>query len=334
MTPALAAQNWDAAALVRLDAHGALARAAERVVHGFRTSRSGAYDGQFYWAIAVDPLATGAVGRAVDKPSYRYGHPLYGWLAWLLSGGRARYAAGALAAIGIAAMAAAAVLASHIARMHGRTGWEGLLVALSPGLLVAANHDLAEPLAAALMLAAVAAYLARRRVAAWILLALLPLAKEPLLVVLAAVVACELLARRRRSAGLYATAAAPSLLWWSYARIHLGAWFVSGGSALAWPLTGWADSLLEPRAAASIPLQLLVLGLVVWGLVEAVRRRDAVAVAFVGLGCVVLCLASNATVAVTTAARNSAFALSLLPAVIGAARAHRPLTRRLKHRPS
>ena len=56
---------------------------------GFRGVHSAGYDGQFYWGIAVDPLALGSVHRYFDKPSYRYGHPLYGWLGWLVSGGQA-----------------------------------------------------------------------------------------------------------------------------------------------------------------------------------------------------------------------------------------------------
>jgi hypothetical protein len=39
--------------------------------------------------IAVDPLALASVHRYFDKLAYRYGHPLYGWLGWLLSAGQA-----------------------------------------------------------------------------------------------------------------------------------------------------------------------------------------------------------------------------------------------------
>ena len=50
--------------------------AARTVDPHFHTVHPGAYDGQFYWGIAIDPLATGDVHRSFDNASYRYGHPL------------------------------------------------------------------------------------------------------------------------------------------------------------------------------------------------------------------------------------------------------------------
>src|SRR5262245_8164115 len=45
------------------------------------------YDGVYFFAIAHDPLARGAAHTLIDNGAYRYGHPGYAWLAWLVSAG-------------------------------------------------------------------------------------------------------------------------------------------------------------------------------------------------------------------------------------------------------
>src|SRR5207248_2841420 len=45
------------------------------------------YDGVYFYAIARDPLARGIAHKLIDSSAYRYGHPGYGWLAWLASAG-------------------------------------------------------------------------------------------------------------------------------------------------------------------------------------------------------------------------------------------------------
>src|ERR1700731_1253292 len=97
MLPALAHAHWDITALPRVDRTTRLGVDARRLDPTFHTvGHKAAYDGQFYWGIAVDPVGAGHVHGALDKPSYRYGHPLLAWLAWLVSGGDARGAAVAL----------------------------------------------------------------------------------------------------------------------------------------------------------------------------------------------------------------------------------------------
>jgi hypothetical protein len=80
MIPTLRGAAWSLSALPRVDSTTMLGADARALDPGFHTVASGAYDGQFYWGVAVDPLATGSAHRAFDKASYRYGHPLYGWL--------------------------------------------------------------------------------------------------------------------------------------------------------------------------------------------------------------------------------------------------------------
>ena len=41
------------------------------------------YDGAYFYAIARDPIATGQAHRLLNEAPYYWGHPAYGWLAWL-----------------------------------------------------------------------------------------------------------------------------------------------------------------------------------------------------------------------------------------------------------
>jgi hypothetical protein len=43
------------------------------------------YDGVYFYAIALDPLANGRAHTLIDAGTNRYGHPAYGWAAGLLS---------------------------------------------------------------------------------------------------------------------------------------------------------------------------------------------------------------------------------------------------------
>jgi hypothetical protein len=324
MIPTLRQADWSLTALPRVDSKTKLGADARAVDPGFKTVHPGAYDGQFYWGVAVDPLATGQAHASFDKASYRYGHPLYGWLGWLFTAGWARAAPAALAAIGLVSMFVAAAIAATLGLRRGRSGWEGLFVALNFGLISAAAHDLAEPLAAALLLGALASLVGCRPLLAWICLALLPLAKESLLVVSVAVVAWELGQHRVRCSGRYATTAVPALLWWTYTRVHLGAWFTTGDSALGLPLVGWWHTLfginVRQEHARSVAVGILVSMIIVIALaaVRAIRRRGPVDLSYVALAAIAACLAPNATLAFTTALRNTALLIVLIPFVIAA----------------
>jgi uncharacterized membrane protein (UPF0136 family) len=193
-----------------------------------------------------------------------------------------------------------------------------LFVAFNPGLIGAAVNDLAEPLAAALLLGAFLACVRERWASAWVCFALLPLAKEPLIVVPLAVAGWELVRGGRRHAVLVTTAIVPALAWWTYARIHLGAWFTSGDTALAAPFSGWRSALFGQGRSGSVGLAVLVVVLVllmVAGL-RAARTRGPVELSYLALAALAVCLAPNATVAFTTAMRNTAFLFALVPFVI------------------
>src|SRR3954454_16321790 len=228
MIPSLRPAGWSVTVLPRVDAHTGMGQAARTIDPSFRLVDQGAYDGQFYWGIAVDPLARGGAHASFDTASYRYGNPPFGWLGWILSGGQGPPRAAALVVVGLLALFAAAVAAAELGN--------ALFVVLNPGLLYAAAHDLAETLCVALLLIALIGYLRDRRALMLISLTFLPLAKEQLIVVPLVLAAWELV-HRRNSAGILASVV-PALVWWTYARLTLGAWFTSGDNALGAPFAG------------------------------------------------------------------------------------------------
>jgi hypothetical protein len=333
MVPSLRPAGWSLTVLPRVDSAGGMGAAAHARDPGFRTVHPGAYDGQWYWGIAVDPLAIGDVHQSFDDPPYRYGHPLYGWLGWLFSAGQARAAPAALAGIGIVAIAAAAFLAGLLGRAGGGLGWEGLFVALNPGLLYSAAHDLTEPLSAALLLLGMLAYVRNRRVAAIACFALLILSKEQFITVPLALAGWELLRRRARlrEAALLGASVLPAAIWWVWLRLHLGLWFTAGSTdtALVAPFSGWKRALLDAgvNSYSQNPTQnqfgeativvVTALGglLLVAGLLSA-RLRGPAEAAFLPMLVVIACLSPTATVYERDILRNVSVALVLVPFVL------------------
>jgi hypothetical protein len=330
LVPALRPEGWSVTALPRVGAGTPMGQAATTIDPSFRLVDQGAYDGQFYWGIAVDPIARGSVHDAFDTASYRYGHPLFGWLGWIASAGQASAAAPALLVVGLLALLAAAAASAALAIAVGRSGVEGLFVALNPGLLYAAAHDLAEPLCAALLLLALNGYLRGRRALTLTSLALLPLAKEQLVLVPLALAAWELVRRAGRvaEAALLVATVVPAVVWWTYARLTLGAWFTSGDTALGAPFVGWARALADngvnsydvdpgrnQLGEAAIIVLVVLLGLLALVVLRALRLRSQLDLVYLALAAVAACLAPIATVLPRDALRNTAVLLTLVPFV-------------------
>ncbi|HEY2201784.1 MAG TPA: hypothetical protein VGH56_07845, partial [Solirubrobacteraceae bacterium] len=63
MTTLLRSADWNPRVLAHVDSGSRLYVAASALDPGFRGVHSAGYDGQFYWGIAVDPLALGSVHR-------------------------------------------------------------------------------------------------------------------------------------------------------------------------------------------------------------------------------------------------------------------------------
>jgi hypothetical protein len=335
-------EAWDTTALVRMHRTLPVAKLALRDEPTFRLrDDSGFYDGAFFYAIARDPLATGEAHRlmeqapfyshdiVVDEAPYYWGHPAYGWLAWLASGGgRPRAIPDALLAVGLLTIFAAGAAASLLARAVGWSPWGGLVVALNPGLVFAVNHDTSEPLGAAFLLLGLVAYMRDRRGWALSLFAALCFVKEPLALVPLAIAAWELWRTRRLP--IVAAAVVPAALWWIYVRIHLGA-FPSGGGQqrIVAPLSGWWRGLLDAASQswskgvdtaqlgeAAVPL-IIVVGLaIVVGAVYAVRMRTAVDPAFLVVVVLYACISSKGVQYPKDLIRELALVVTLVPLVL------------------
>jgi hypothetical protein len=133
------------------------------VVHPHSTG----YDGQFVYRLALDPFTHRATanGITLDNPTYRQqriGLPL---AAWAVHQATRLPVSAALPLVDALALVAAAWAGAALAQRLGRPALWGVLVGLSPGLVVAATRDLTEPLAAALLLLGLVAWTGRRRFA-------------------------------------------------------------------------------------------------------------------------------------------------------------------------
>jgi len=314
---------------VRLWALYPLARLALRDQPSFPLlGPSGHYDGAFFYAIARDPLATGQAHRLLPEAPYYWGHPAYGWLTWLASGGgQPRAVPDALLAVGLVSIVVAGAAASLLARAVGWSPWGGLAVALNPGLLFAVYSDTSESLGAALLLLALALYARGRRGWTIALLAALCFDKEPLVLVPLAIAAWEIWRTRRLS--LVPVSVVPAACWWLYLRLHLGAFpFGEGSERLTAPFLGWERGLVaaardswspDPPTAqlgeASVALIIVVAAAIVITAVYAARLRSVVSPAFLALAALYACITPNGIEYPKDMIREVALVITLLPFV-------------------
>jgi hypothetical protein len=325
-------EHWNTTGLVQMWDKLPLSRLAVRDQPGFLLRGSaGHYDGAFFYAVARDPLATGQAHRLVPQAPYYWGHPAYGWLAWLASaGGRPSAVPDALLAVGLLCLFVAGGAASVLARALGWSAWGGLVVALNPGLVFAVYSDTSESLGAALLLLALAAYTTGRRGWTVALLAALCFDKEPLVLVPLAIGAWEFLRTRRLP--VVVAAVVPAGLWWIYLRIHLGGFpFGYGGQRLTAPFLGWTRGLLEaakqiwspnPDVAqlgqASVALIIMVGAAIIAGAAYALKFRHVVAPVFLVLAALYACITPNGVEYPKDLIREVALVLTLVPFVVAA----------------
>jgi len=111
------------------------------------------YDGQFAYAIAVNPLGAAPL---LDHPAYRYQRILYPMLARAMALGQPGLVPWTLIALNILALALGTeLLGRHLLR-RGLGPWYGLLFVLWVGQWFSLRFDLQEPLSLTLALAALA----------------------------------------------------------------------------------------------------------------------------------------------------------------------------------
>jgi hypothetical protein len=203
------------------------------------------YDGQFVYYAARDPLNG---WQLCDIPAYRYQRILYPALAWVLSLAQEELLPYVLPLLNLVALGAGTWLTERILCRYKMSRWYALTYGLYAGQLMSARLNVNEPLAQALVMAAI---LAAER-ANWskrdapdgsglgwptLFFALAALTKETTLVFVAGYL-LFLLARRhwRRMIGLTLGTGLPFLAWQAVLWAWLGSPGIGSGGAGA---TGW-----------------------------------------------------------------------------------------------
>ncbi|MBI4498854.1 MAG: hypothetical protein HY689_13260 [Chloroflexi bacterium] len=248
------------------------------------------YDGQFAYAIAMDPAGAAPF---MDVPAYRYQRILYPLLARVLGAGQPDLVPWTLVLINWVALAAGTAVLEAVLCAYGVSRWYALAYGLFAGVLMPVRLDLTEPLAYALALGGVLAAMRGRGALSGVLLALAALTKETTLLFAAGVVAGYALrgagawrsgpagggavpakgpeARAphafRDAATLGVMAVAPFVLWQVALRAQFGQFGIGSGGALAtpfeWvPLRGWW-SLVSARPGAFLLLSLIMVPMAV-----------------------------------------------------------------------
>ncbi len=224
------------------------------------------YDGQFAYYIAVDPLNG---WQRCDVPAYRYQRILYPLFARSLALGQDAAIPYALALVNLIALGAGTWSTECILRRYGMSRWYAITYGLYAGQLMSVRLDLNEPLAHALVVAAILA--AERKRWSWgvALFALAALTKETTLVFVGGYL-LFLLARREwgRSLGLAVGVALPFAAW----QVVLWAWLgrpglgSGGAGATSWeiiPYHGlWSVGAVDLRVLGLLAVVMVPLAVV------------------------------------------------------------------------
>jgi hypothetical protein len=333
--PVMRLNAWSPTALVRMGSADPIAELALRADPSFKIFAPEAhYDGVYFYAIGVDPLATGEAHELLDLGAHRYTHPLYGWLAWALSFGQTRLVPSALLAINVIAMGVAAAGCTRLARSFGMSPWWGLAVALNPGLIASVSFDTAEPLGAAILLLAMSAWFRGRTLVGGLGLFLVCMTRQPFVVIPIGLAIWEIVKNRRvlpsskllSRLGILATGPVAMALWHVYLFGQFGEWpFETGDLVLAFPFEGWAGALrmsaelgglqFAQIGLASLPLLVVSLTLALIATSRAIYFRSQTAAIYLGLMVIYFCLERLAIVFPKELLRFSAIPWLLTPFV-------------------
>jgi hypothetical protein len=334
----VSSMDFRVSSLVRMAVTDPIAQRALEIDPGFAVFPGDHYDGIYFYAMALDPFATGDEHRLIDLPGARYGHVLYAWVAALLSLGNGRLVPLALLFINLVSIGVLAWGVSTLARDMGWTPWAGLLVAVNPGFLYAIAVDTSEVFGSMLVVLLFIAWFRRR----WGLVVATSiaacLAKELFLFVPVGLAGWELLWWLKGRAApdlmtriaVLATGPFVWLLWEVYLRSALGYWaFKDDLHVLTIPFVGWAETFQIATgvgkagsfeavqvAAASLPLLAAVgVGLLI-GSYCAVRLRNPFALIYLAMALLSFSLTWRNLYYAKDMIRQMSPVLLLLPAVI------------------
>jgi hypothetical protein len=161
------------------------------------------YDGEFYYRLALDPLAWGhwAFGITLDTV-YRIDRIGYPALAWLLAGGHRPFVPTTLILVNVVALGLLGGFGAALAREAGRHPAWGLVFAGYWGLLWSLGRDLTEVVTAAAVVGGLLALRRDRPLLAAAALTVAVLSRESVLVLVGALCLARLLQWARQWAGL------------------------------------------------------------------------------------------------------------------------------------
>jgi hypothetical protein len=291
------------------------------------------YDGVYFYAMAVDPWATGDAHQLIDNPAARYSHPMFGWLGGLLSLGSPSRVPAALLLLALLGAAASAWAGALLARTLGGSGWWGLAVAFNPGVIYSVTALTSEPLGTAVMLLTFYLWLNKRYTAGAACLAALVLIKDPFILVAAGLFLWEAWRYMttkdeisKRNMVLLVPAFIVFGLWYVYVRSRFGLFpFEAGEGLLGFPLSGWLTTFKEASGAAvgpfyesqigapSGPLLIAFGGVMIASVFPSLRWRNALAPTFILLTLLTLCLGPAGVYFPKDLIRSFAFPLALAP---------------------
>lgn len=161
-----------------------LVRVGTRFSEGDPSGTTG-YDGQFVYYIAQD-LNPASVADHLDNPAYRYQRILLPLLARFFSLGSVTLLPWVLAIIGVVSQSLGTWGVGILFKRLGISPWYALIYGLWAGFVLAVMADLPEPLAYALLIAAILAQADERYLTSGILYALAIFAKDVVLFFVAA----------------------------------------------------------------------------------------------------------------------------------------------------
>ena len=174
------------------------------------------YDGQFAYAIALDPI--GAEGsESFDRPAYRYMRIVYPIAARILALGIPEFIPWSLLALNILVAGATAWLLADLAGVRAGAVWVVLILLLSLNYLIGIRLDLNEPLAILLSISGLWFHRRGRPVLAAAAFALAGLTKEVTLTFPVAVAIYEITRRNFKLATLLLLGSTLPYLAWSAA---------------------------------------------------------------------------------------------------------------------
>jgi hypothetical protein len=239
------------------------------------TPRYGAtgYDGQFYSALATDPLLLRDDSeRFLDAPRYRSLHVAVPLAAWVLAGTSPALAVRTYQVLCWALALAAIFLAADWLREHGRSPWWALVLVPNAGLATSVMRTTPDAAAMALVLAALWCYRRGRLGLTIAALVAAALTRETALLAAVAVAYSEWAAGRgRRAVRLVAIPAAALIGTMLLRLVTVGRGALLGGSydvPFAWVL-----QKVDQMLAASIRITSIEL----WGFLALIAAISALA---------------------------------------------------------